>query len=113
MSLSSADALLGYYLGLGFVVLLGWAAVHPDRRLDAPATRRYLRWTTLVAIAGLVHPALALGARDIVGQVGHELPDEPGLHRALQRTTATVNVLTVVSAVVAAVVAVVALRAGA
>jgi hypothetical protein len=113
MSLSSADALLAYYLGLGFVVLLGWAAAHPDRRLDAPATRRYLRWTTLAAIAGVLHPALALGARDIVGQVGHELPDEPGLRRILQRTTATVNVLTVVSAVVAAVVAVVALRVGA
>ncbi|HMG40468.1 MAG TPA: hypothetical protein VK611_04035 [Acidimicrobiales bacterium] len=99
----TTTTLIAYYLGLGFVIFLGWAAAVPDRRLDGPTARRYLRWTTVTAVVGLLHPALALGARDIVGQVGIEMPDDdPTLHRHQQRAARTTNAIAVVSAIPAA-----------
>jgi hypothetical protein len=101
MSLSSTNALLAYYLGLGFIVVLGWAASHPDRELDHETAGRYLRWSRVAAVVGLVHPAIGLAARDIVGQVGSDMPDDTALRRQQQRTARTANVLAVVSAAVA------------
>jgi hypothetical protein len=96
--LGPTEIVLTYYLGFGFVVLLAWVVATPDRQLDETAARRYLRWTTIAAVAGVVHPAVALASRDIVGQVGIELPDDPRLRRSHQRTTTIVNTLTVLSA---------------
>ena len=98
--LGTTETLLVYYLGLGFVVLLGWAACQPDHHLEEPQARRYLRRATLAAILGVIHPAVPLAARDIVGQVGIDLPDtNPDLRRQHARATACANVLAIVSAI--------------
>ena len=89
--------LLMYYLGVGFAVLLAWAAALPNRQLDPDDAHRYLRRATAAAIVGLAHPALALAARDIVGQVGLDLPQNHAIARTHQRTTTLVNALTVAS----------------
>jgi hypothetical protein len=97
--LGPTEIALTYYLGFGFVVLLTWVVATPDRPLDETAARRYLRWSTIAAVVGVVHPAVALATRDIVGQVGTEMADDPGLARSHQRTTTVVNALTGLSAV--------------
>lgn len=98
--LGTTETLLVYYLGLGFVVLLGWAACLPDRQLEEPQARRYLRRSTVAAIIGIIHPAVPLAARDIIGQVGIDVPDNnPDLRRRHARATAFVNVLAIVSAI--------------
>ena len=94
----STQQLLGYYAGGGFIVLLFWAASLPDRRLTAPGAHRYLRWTTVAAVVGLLHPAIALAARDVTGQVGAEIPDGGAqLARRHERTTRLVNILAALS----------------
>ena len=96
--LGPTQSVLAYYLGGGFVILLAWAACHPDRRLDHAQTRRYLRWSVVVAAVGLVHPAAPFAARDIVGQVGADLPtDDHGLVTRHRRTRRTVDLLAVLS----------------
>jgi hypothetical protein len=97
MSFDTTSALLAYYLGVGFVVLLGWAASHPDSELDERAAGRYLRWSRIAAVVGLAHPAIGLATRDIVGQVGLDLPDDAALRRHQRRTARTADVLAVVS----------------
>jgi hypothetical protein len=79
--------------------VLVWAAVLPDRPLDAPAAHRYLRWTSVAAVAGVLHPAVALGARDLIGQLAAELPDDPALRHRHATATAASNVLALASAV--------------
>lgn len=104
--LGPTQSVLAYYLGGGFVVLLAWAACHPDRRLDAEASRRYLRWSVVVAAVGIVHPAVPYAARDILGQVGVDLPDdgEDSLAARHRRASRAVDVLTLLSVVPAVVV---------
>ena len=93
--LGPAEILLTYYLGGAFVVLLGWAAYLPDPPLDAGRAQRYLRWSTVAAVAGLAHPALGLAARDVVGQVGqvgqvgHGTPDDARLAPRVARLMAS------------------------
>jgi hypothetical protein len=101
--LGTRQVLFLYYLGLGFVIFLSWAIAVPDRQLDESAVRRYLRWTTIAAIVGLVHPAIPLAARDIIGQVGIDLPNNDDLRRRHTRATRAANTLTVLSAVPVAV----------
>lgn len=95
--LGPTQRLLAYYFGGGFVILLGWAACQPNHRLDTTATRRYLRWSTIAALMGLLHPAITLAARDIVDQAGNDLPDD-NLATQHARTRTTINVLTGLSA---------------
>lgn len=104
----TTETLLIYYLGLGFVILLGWAAALPTRQLDEATARRYIRAATIAAVVGLLHPAIALSARDIIGQVGVELPDgNPTLRHRRQRAATVINALTIASLIpLAAVVAV-------
>jgi hypothetical protein len=108
VSFDTSSALLAYYLGVGFAILLGWAAGHPDRRLDERSADRYLRWSRVAAVAGVAHPALALAARDIVGQVGHDLPDDPDLRRRQRRTATAADVLLAASVALALLVLVLA-----
>ena len=97
--LGTTEALLVYYFGLGFVVFLGWATCHPDQQLEERQARRYLRRATIAAIVGIIHPAVPLAARDIIGQVGIDVSaDNPDLHRRHARATTIVNVLAIVSA---------------
>jgi hypothetical protein len=91
------ETVLMYYLGGGFVILLGWAACHPDRQLDDTTARRYLRWTTIAGFVGLLHPALALAAKDIMRQVHLELPDSTTLTDLHTQLTVIVNALLLVS----------------
>jgi hypothetical protein len=97
--LGTTEKVLLYYLGLGFTIFLGWGVFVPLGRLDVAAARRYLRWSTVAAVVGLLHPALPLAARDIVGQVGVEQPeDDRDLDHHHTRTTAVVNTLVLLSA---------------
>lgn len=53
-----------------------------------------------MAVAGILHPALALGARDVVRQVGIDLPDgKPDLRNVHRRVVTVVDAVTVISAV--------------
>ncbi|MGQ0617800.1 MAG: hypothetical protein ACT4PW_12555 [Acidimicrobiia bacterium] len=68
--LSATHRLLLFYLGFGYVVLFGWAALAADV-LYAPtpeARRRPERIGRLLVLAGLAHPALVLAGRDIIRQ---------------------------------------------
>lgn len=95
-----------YYLGFGFIIFLGWAACHPDRALDAAAVRHYLRWTSVTAVVGILHPALALATRDLVSQVGLELPNNDDILTARHhRATTVVNACLALSAIPAAILA--------
>ena len=95
--LGPTHQLLVYYLGGGFVLLLAWVVALPDGDLDPAGTRRYLRWATIAAVIGLAHPALALAARDIIGQTGIDLPDDQDLARTHRRATTLANLLTALS----------------
>lgn len=97
--LGPTEIVLIYYLGFGFVILLGWAACHPDRLLDTDGARRYLRRAALAAVAGIVHPAIALAARDLIGQVGHELPTGQDIATTHRRVATTANACAVLSLV--------------
>lgn len=71
----STDALLiVYYLGLGFIALLGWAAIAQDlnKPFDEPRRESWNRTSAILAIAGLTHPALPLIARDIARQAARQ-----------------------------------------
>lgn len=107
--IGSPEGLTFYYVGLGFTILLGWVAVAPEpgRRLSRRVAARYLRWTPLVGIVGVLHPALGFATRDIVDQVGIELPDDPELASKHARVSGVVNATAVLSLVVVAAVLVV------
>lgn len=96
--LGNTQKLLVYYLGGGFVVLLGWGACVPDRQLDSHRARRYLRWAAIAAVAGLLQPAVTLAARDIVAQVGIDIPEDAPLAQRHARTTFLVNLMAALSA---------------
>lgn len=104
-----SEILLFYYLGLGFAILLGWVIFAPDPGLglSREGAARYLRWAPFVGIVGVLHPALGFAARDIVGQVGIELPDDRELAAKHAHVSSFVNASATVSLVVMAVVLVV------
>jgi hypothetical protein len=103
--LGRTGVVLMYYLGFGFTILLGWAACHPDRALDPAAVRRYLRWTSVAAVVGILHPAIALASRDILSQVGLELPNnDDTLTTRHHRATTIVNTCLVLSVIPTAIV---------
>lgn len=110
---ASSEVVLAYYLGLGFVTLLGWvvAAPEPGRGLSGAVAARYLRWSPLVGVVGILHPALSFAIRDIVDQVGIELPDDRELDAKHARASAVVNVYAMASVVLAAVILVVTVGA--
>lgn len=96
--LGASAAVALYYLGVGFAVLLGWGIAVPDRALDATTIRTYQRWTPVAAALSVLHPALALAARDVLAQVALDLPDDDPLLAARHtRATRIVNALLVVS----------------
>lgn len=68
--LPTEAALVMYYLGLGYLIFLGWAGVMVDVTLGAtlsrPAARRLARGMSVV---GVVHPALALAGVDVARQL--------------------------------------------
>jgi hypothetical protein len=68
--LSTDGLLIVYYLGLGFVALLGWVAIAQDlsKPFDEPRRESWNRASAILAIAGLTHPALPFIARDIARQ---------------------------------------------
>ena len=108
--IGSSEILLFYYLGLGFAIFLGWVALRARSRGLAsvrPAAARYLRWAPFVGILGVLHPALGFATRDIVDQVGIELPDDRKLAAKHARVSSVVNASAMVSLVVMAVVLVV------
>lgn len=77
--LSTEARLALFYVGIGFVILLGWTAaaaalVDP---IDGRRRHRHRRAASMLSVAGLLHPALALGARDITVQIGHVDDDSP------------------------------------
>jgi hypothetical protein len=76
----STDALLiVYYFGLGFIAILGWAAIAGDllRPFDDGRRARWNRASAILAIAGVVHPAVPWIARDIARQAARTSDDEP------------------------------------
>jgi hypothetical protein len=75
--LSTDVQLFLYYGGLGFVALLGWAAIAQqlNEELDPNSTILWNRASALFAIGGLGHPALALIAYDIARQVARDQPE--------------------------------------
>jgi hypothetical protein len=106
--LLSTDAqLVVYYLGFGFVALLGWAAIAEDltKPFDQPRGARWNRASAVLAFAALAHPVLALIARDIAIQVARDDEDR-------RQPSPFVDLATVCAAagVVAAVVVVIATR---
>lgn len=110
---ASSEIVLAYYLGFGFVTLLGWviAAPEPGRGLSGAVAARYLRWSRLVGVVGVLHPALGFAIRDIVDQVGIELPDDSELDAKYAKASRVVNAYVIASVVLAGVVLVVNVRA--
>lgn len=107
----STDALLVlYYVGFGFVALLGWAAIAGDLNEPFDDQRRtsWNRAALIVAFVGIAHPALPLIARDIARQTARpDDGDEP------IPTTALVTISTACAALsIAGAVAVIAFTTG-
>jgi hypothetical protein len=94
-----------YYLGFGFVIVLGWAAIADElnKTLEPAARTRMHRLAVGLALAGLVHPAFALAGRDIAGQLGRaDGPIDPMAGRAVKITTwGVVAAMCVVAVVIA------------
>jgi hypothetical protein len=105
--LSTESSLILYYLGFGFVALLGWAAIAGDlnRPFDDARSTAWNRAATVLAVVGLCHPALPLIARDIARQAARR--EEETL--ASRQVTLAV-VCAVLSFVIAGVVVVTATR---
>lgn len=95
-------ALIGYYLGLGFAVLLVWAACLPDAQPDHGRVARTVRRSRRAAVVGILHPAVALAARDLIGQAGIDLADrEADLVGTVDRAASLAGACVVLSAVIA------------
>jgi hypothetical protein len=90
-----------YYAGLGFVVFLLWATVAGEPgRTTAPARRgRLHRLAIGMAVAGLLHPGLAIAARDLAVQLGRtEGVHDPRVPATMRLTTAALCISMAVSA---------------
>lgn len=87
--LGTETLLLMFYLGFGFVILLGWAAIADElnRPLTSAARIRFRRLALVFAVAGLLHPAFALAGRDVAAQLARaDGPTDPGADRVVQIT---------------------------
>jgi hypothetical protein len=82
-------------------------APDPGLGLSREGAARYLRWAPFVGIVGVLHPAPGFAARDIVGQVGIEPPDDWELGAKHARVSSFGNASAMASLVVVAVVLVV------
>jgi hypothetical protein len=103
----STDALLVvYYFGLGFVALLGWAAIAQDlsKRFDEPRRTTWNRASAILAVAGLAQPALAFIALDIARQAARDDQDDerrPASRYVTLATTCVVASVSVAAVVIA------------
>lgn len=109
--LGPTESLLMYYLATGLAIFLAWAACLPTHELTPDEIRRYQRWSTIAAAAGVLHPGIAFAARDILSQVRLDIPAQSALTRAQHRATRMVDVLMAVSLVAAAAVIFMVVRA--
>jgi hypothetical protein len=101
--LGTSSAVALYYLGVGFAALLAWGIASPDRALDADTVRRYQRWAPAAAALGVLHPGLALAARDVLSQVALDVPaDDTALAARHARARRLVDALLVLSGAVTA-----------
>ena len=76
-----------FYLGFGFVIFLGWAAIADElnKSLEPSSRARLRRLAVALAVGGVVHPALALAGRDIAGQLGRtDGPRDPLAERTIR-----------------------------
>ena len=101
--LNTETFLFLYYLGLGFMLFLGWMCLaEPFERAADPERRRSLRRVAVgLAVAGVLHPVLALAARDLSRQLqpfeGPADPEIAGTVRLTNRAlAAALTLLTVV-----------------
>jgi hypothetical protein len=101
--------LLAYDLAFSFVIFLGWAGFSPSPGIGRDQAVRCLRWALLAGIVGVAHPALGFAARDTVGQVGLELPDDRELAAKHARVSRGVNACAIGSLAVMGVVVVLGL----
>ena len=88
--LNTETFLFLYYLGLGFVLFLGWMCLAEpfERAADAERRRALRRVAVGLAVAGVLHPVLALAARDLSGQLQpFEGPADPETTRTVRLTT--------------------------
>lgn len=85
--LGTETALALYYVGFGFVIFLGWAAIADElNRTVEPVRRNKLyRLAVGLALAGVLHPGFALAGRDIAVQLGRvDGPPDPGGDRTIR-----------------------------
>ncbi|MGH9138839.1 MAG: hypothetical protein ACRD0G_17650 [Acidimicrobiales bacterium] len=75
--LGTGARLVLFYLGYGYLVFLGWAAVisTTDRSHQPIDGTRVRRRATAAAAVGLLHPAFAFAVWDIARTVGRRVPD--------------------------------------
>jgi hypothetical protein len=103
--LSTEARLAVYYLGFGFVALLGWAAIAQDlsRAFDQSRRQRWDRLSAVLSVAGLVHPALPVIGLDIARQAARDeqdnVPPSRFITLAMVCAVASVGVAGVVIAV--------------
>jgi hypothetical protein len=103
--LGTETSLALFYLGFGFVILLGWAAIADElnKSLTLPARLRFRRLALALAAAGVVHPAFALAGRDVAAQLARaDGPIDPGADRIVHITTWAVGVAVGVAALIIA-----------
>ena len=87
--LTTATFLFIYYVGCGYVIVLLWMCVtDPSGRAVEPAVRRRLhRLAVGLAVAGVLHPVLALAGRDVGEQLRRaDGPPDPRAHRTVRLT---------------------------
>lgn len=92
-----------YYLGCSFVVFLVWACVcdAPSEAVHPVQHRRVHRLAVGLAVAGLLHPAVALAGRDLARQMGPAgVPHDLATRRTIQVTTWFLALALVLAAVV-------------
>ena len=75
---STEAQLVMYYVVFSFVALLGWAGIAQalNEPFDDDRRRPWRRASTILAVIGLLHPAVALVARDIAVQVDRDDDNE-------------------------------------
>lgn len=73
-----------YYLGCGFVIFLGWMCVADPRTVSLGRRRGLRRLAVGLAVAGVLHPVLALAGRDIGVQLRLAEPTDPEAVRTVR-----------------------------
>lgn len=94
-------ALVMYYLGLGYLIFLGWASVMVEVTLRAtlsrPAARRLARGMSVV---GVVHPGLALAGVDVARQLQRQTDADADDTATAQLAYACLAVATAIATIV-------------